>query len=210
MLRTLISMKRLIDVLFSVLGIALLAPLLLTIAFWVRLDSPGPCLFRQERVGLGGRLFDIFKFRSMRSEIAHTGDKITAAGDKRVTKAGRFLRAHKLDEMPQLFNVLRGDMSLVGPRPEVPEFVAYYPADKRDRILSVRPGITDPAALEFSEEEALLADAADPVEFYVNELLPKKLEYYERYLTSHSISLDLLLIFKTVYRVFVIPKRHDI
>src|SRR5262249_43180358 len=161
---------------------------LLLIALLVRLSSPGPALFRQARLGRGGREFAIWKFRTMRSDAA-PGPLITAAGDARVTPLGRFLRHTKIDELPQLVNVLVGDMSLVGPRPEVPKYLPCY-----DRaVLAVRPGITDPASIAYRDEEELLARFADPERAYVELVLPKKLELARAYLREQSLGRDLSL-----------------
>ena len=153
--------KRLMDWLITLALLPVALPLMAAIALWVRLDSPGPALFRQERVGRGGRLFRIHKFRTMRLHDG-SGPQITASGDARITRAGRWLRRSKLDELPQLIDVLAGDMSLVGPRPEVPRYMALYPDEARRRILSVRPGITDRAAIGFRDEERLLAASDNP------------------------------------------------
>ncbi len=189
--------KRAMDVLLTAPALVVLAPLMALIALWVRLDSPGPALFRQERVGRAGRTFRIHKFRTMR---VHDGDglQITAAGDARVTRAGRWLRRSKLDELPQLIDVLYGDMSLVGPRPEVPRYMALYPPDAREKILSVRPGITDRAAIEFRDEERILAAAADPAEAYVAHIMPVKQRYYLDYVASHSVLGDLRILWDTL------------
>ena len=133
--------KRLFDIVFAALALLLLCPLLLAVALWVRLDSPGPALFRQQRVGRGGRPFHIYKFRTMRLDAEAAGPQITVGADARITRAGAWLRRAKVDELPQLLNVLRGDMSVVGPRPEVPRYVALYPPDVRETVLGVRPGI---------------------------------------------------------------------
>ncbi len=144
--------KRLFDILCAGVGLLLLSPLLLVVAAWVKLDSPGPVMFRQERVGRFGRSFRIHKFRTMRVDAPTLGPQITIGDDARITRSGRWLRASKVDELPQLWDVLRGAMSLVGPRPEVPRYVAMYPAELRALVLSVRPGITDPASLSFRNE----------------------------------------------------------
>jgi lipopolysaccharide/colanic/teichoic acid biosynthesis glycosyltransferase len=191
--------KRLFDILASAVGLVILAPLLLLAALAVRLDSAGPALFRQVRVARGGRPFKMLKFRSMRNSAANSGPLITTAGDARITTVGAFLRRTKLDELPQLINVLKGDMSLVGPRPEVPKYVALYPADLREVILSVRPGITDEASIEFREESALLATADDPELRYIQEILPRKLELYAQYARHHSFLGDLGIILRTVF-----------
>jgi len=193
--------KRALDILAATVGLVLLSPLMLAIAVVVRCNSPGPALFRQVRVTRGGRHFEMYKFRSMRHLPAGDGAQITAAGDKRITSAGRFLRRTKLDELPQLFNVLKGDMSLVGPRPEVPRYVAMYPERLRAVILSVRPGITDEASIAFRDESALLADAPDPERKYVDEILPAKLELYARYVHERSFFGDLRIIGRTLLRL---------
>lgn len=190
--------KRLLDMLASGLGLLLLAPLLLAVAVWIRLDSPGPVLFRQTRVGRFGVPFTIHKFRTMRVE---PGAAITVGEDPRITRSGRFLRASKLDELPQLWDVLRGAMSLVGPRPELPRYVELYPKDLREQVLSVRPGITDPASLAFSHEAELLAAAADPEREYREVVLPAKLKLSAEYAARANLATDLHLIAATLGRV---------
>lgn len=190
--------KRLFDVIASALGLLVLAPLLLLVAIWIRLDSPGPALFRQIRVGRHGVPFTIHKFRTMRVE---TGAAITVGADPRITRAGRLLRQAKLDELPQLWDVLRGAMSFVGPRPELPRYVDIYPADLRERVLAVRPGITDPASLAFSREAELLAAAADPEREYREIILPAKLRLSADYAARASLPTDLRLILRTLARV---------
>ena len=190
--------KRLFDIVCSGLGLLLLAPLLLLIALWIRLDSPGPVMFLQERVGRHGRPFFIHKFRSMHVDAPAQGPQITIGADPRITRSGRWLRASKLDELPQLWDVLRGEMSLVGPRPEVPRYVALYPADLRELVLSVRPGITDPASLQFRDESELLARAADPEREYVDVILPAKLKLAADYVRHASLWGDLRLILGTL------------
>ncbi|MCV2359824.1 sugar transferase [Paucibacter sp. TC2R-5] len=190
--------KRLVDVLLSALGLVLLAPLLLAIALWIKLDSPGPVLFRQARVGRRGRLFSIHKFRTMRPDAPSLGPQITIGADPRVTRAGQVLRRSKLDELPQLWDVFRGAMSLVGPRPEVPRYVALYPVDIAELVLSVRPGITDLASIEYRDESRLLAEAADPEACYVEQVMPAKLALAARYVQTRSFSGDLTLLLRTV------------
>ena len=192
--------KRVMDLVLTVLALPLALPLMALLALWVRLDSPGPALFRQQRVGLGGRLFRIHKFRTMRLHDA-SGPQLTAAGDARITRAGRWLRRTKLDELPQLIDVLKGDMSLVGPRPEVPRYMALYPDDVRQRILSVRPGITDRAAIEFRDEERLLAASDDPEQTYVQAIMPVKQRYYIDYVERHSVVGDLRILLDTALAV---------
>lgn len=190
--------KRLFDLVFAGLGLLALSPLLLAVALWIRLDSPGPVMFRQERVGRFGRTFLIHKFRSMRVDAPATGPQITVGADPRITRSGRFLRASKLDELPQLWDVLRGAMSLVGPRPEVPRYVAMYPAELREIVLSVRPGITDPASLSFRDESEVLARAVDPEREYVEVVMPAKLRLAADYVRHASLAGDLRLILATL------------
>jgi lipopolysaccharide/colanic/teichoic acid biosynthesis glycosyltransferase len=194
-------MKRTFDLLCTLSGVLLLSPLFLLVACAVKLDSPGPVFFRQQRVGRHGRLFRIWKFRTMAVAQDGNAPRITTEGDRRITRFGQYLRRYKLDELPQLFNVAAGDMSLVGPRPEVPEYVALYPAELREIVLSVRPGITDLASIEFSDEQSRLAGAADPHECYVKEILPKKLTLYRQYVEDWSLLLDLKLIVRTLVKL---------
>lgn len=190
--------KRLFDIVLAALGLLLLAPLLLLIAAWIRVDSAGPILFRQERVGRYGRPFLIHKFRTMRVDAPQLGLPITVGADSRITRAGRFLRRSKLDELPQLWDVLRGAMSLVGPRPEVPKYVALYPAAMRELILSVRPGITDPASAAFRDEATILAQASDPEREYVESVMPRKLALSSQYVLEQSLYRDVQVIMQTL------------
>lgn len=189
--------KRLFDVLAAGAGLLVLAPLLLAVALWIKLDSKGPVLFRQVRVGRHGAPFEIYKFRTM-THRPDGGAQLTVGRDPRVTRAGRFLRHYKLDELAQLLNVLEGTMSLVGPRPEVPRYVECYPPAARSAVLSVRPGITDLAAILYKDESAILGQAPDPERAYVETILPVKLEYYQRYVRERSFWLDLRIIFRTL------------
>jgi lipopolysaccharide/colanic/teichoic acid biosynthesis glycosyltransferase len=198
--------KRIVDVLVSTIGLILLMPVFAGIAAGVKITSKGPVLFGQERIGRGGRPFTIYKFRSMVVDAASRGLPLTVGNDPRVTFFGRFLRRTKLDELPQLFNVLRGDMSLVGPRPEVAKYVAVYPPDVRDRVLSVRPGLTDRAAVTL-DEEGILAQAVDPEWTYMHEVLPQKLALYEQYVVGHGFLGDLAIIVRTVLYVALGRKR---
>ena len=191
MMRSLL-LKRLFDMAASGIGLLLLAPLLLVLAAWIKCDSAGPVFFLQERVGLCGKLFRIIKFRSMRQH--HAGPQITVGEDARITRSGRFIRAYKLDELPQLINVLLGDMSLVGPRPEVPRYVALYPADVREEVLSVRPGMTDLASVQYRSESDLLAASSDPELTYTTVILPAKLALYQQYVRQRSLWLDVRII----------------
>ncbi len=191
-----LALKRAFDLAASGIGLLLLSPLLLALAAWIRLDSPGPVFFRQERIGLRGRPFRIYKFRSMR--VDHSGPQITVGADDRITRSGHIIRAYKLDELPQLLNVFLGDMSLVGPRPEVPRYVALYPADVRAEVLSVRPGITDLASVQYRSESTLLAQSADPERTYVDTILPAKLALCRQYVRERSLGLDLKIIGMTL------------
>lgn len=194
--------KRVFDIVCAAIGLLVISPLLLVVSLLVVLDSPGPVFFRQERVGRFGRTFRIHKFRTMRHrETASAGPALTVGADARVTKVGAVLRRFKVDELPQLIDVLRGDMSLVGPRPEVPEYVGHYPESDRAIVLSVRPGITDRASLEFSDESALLATSADPHAYYIEQILPVKIRYYRQYVESNSVSGDVRIILATVGRI---------
>ena len=192
--------KRVLDVLLVTIGLILLAPLFAGIAVGVKVTSSGPVMFKQERIGLRGRPFNLYKFRSMVADASNLGPQLTVGDDPRVTPLGRFLRRFKLDELPQFFNVLRGDMSIVGPRPEVPKYVALYPRGVRERVLSVRPGLTDQAAITL-DEERMLAQAADPELTYVSEVLPSKLALYEQYVATHDLLVDLAIIARTVRRI---------
>jgi lipopolysaccharide/colanic/teichoic acid biosynthesis glycosyltransferase len=194
--------KRLFDLLAAGAGLLLLAPLLLALALWVRRDSPGPALFRQVRVGRHGVPFAILKFRTMRARADGAAPRpdlqLTVGEDARITRAGRFLRRSKLDELPQLLNVVAGHMSLVGPRPEVPRWVDRWPPDARRAVLSVRPGITDWAAILYKDENAILGQAADPERAYAETILPVKLAYYQRYVRERSFWIDLRILARTL------------
>lgn len=189
--------KRLFDWVASSLGLLVLSPVFLILALWIKLDSSGPVFFRQERVGQGGRVFRIHKFRTMVTDAERLGLQITVGTDARVTRVGHWLRKYKLDELPQLLDVWRGCMSLVGPRPEVPRYVAYYPADVRNLVLSVRPGITDLASIEFKDENEILGRADDPHLAYVQEVLPIKLKYYKDYVVNRTLMKDIQIILCT-------------
>jgi lipopolysaccharide/colanic/teichoic acid biosynthesis glycosyltransferase len=194
--------KRLLDLLGSGVGLLLLAPLLLLVTLAIKLDSPGPVFYRQLRVGRHGREFRIHKFRTMRHEPTASGPQITVGADARITRSGHWLRHSKLDELAQLIDVFVGDMSLVGPRPEVPKYVALYPAGLREQVLSVRPGITDIASIEYRHESRLLAESADPEHTYVHEVLPAKLALQARYVEQAGVWTDLVLIARTLRALF--------
>jgi len=193
-------MKRLFDLTVSLVGLIVLSPLLVIVAVLIKVTSPGPVLFQQERVGRGFRRFRICKFRTMVTDAERLGGQLTAGPDKRITSIGRILRKTKLDELPQLFNVLVGDMSFVGPRPEVPKYVELFQSDYSD-LLSVRPGITDLASLKYRHESELLGQAADPEAAYVQQILPDKIKLGKEYIRRQSLLLDLGLIAKTVLRM---------
>ena len=190
--------KRMLDLALASLALVMSAPLLLAAMAWVRIDSPGPVFFRQERVGRHGRMFRIHKLRTMRVDAPARGPAITAHADDRVTRAGRLLRRYRIDELPQLIDVLRGDMSLVGPRPELPRFVALYPDDLRAKVLAVRPGITDPASLEFVDEGELLDGSSDPERAYVEVILPRKLRRQAEYVERANCRSDLAVMARTL------------
>jgi lipopolysaccharide/colanic/teichoic acid biosynthesis glycosyltransferase len=192
--------KRTLDLSLSIAGLILALPLFALCSIAIKLDSTGPSLFRQIRVGRHGQPFVIFKFRTMVVSSGASGSKITTSGDPRVTRVGRWLRATKLDEIPQLFNVLRGDMSLVGPRPELPEYVSEYTPNQK-RILEFKPGITGPASLGFIREEELLAGQANPDLFYRCSILPRKLALDLAYCAEVSLVHDLRLLLLTVFHV---------
>lgn len=189
-------MKRVFDILASGVGLLLLSPLFLLVAVWIKLDSPGPVFYRQVRVGRYNRDFRIFKFRSMRVG-SDKGSLVTIGGcDPRVTRSGYFIRKFKVDELPQLINVFIGDMSLVGPRPEVRHYVDYWTKEQL-HVLDVRPGITDPASIKFRNENELLEKAEDPEKYYIEVIMQEKLRLYLEYVENHSFWYDIKLIFQT-------------
>lgn len=190
-------LKRAFDLSAAAIGVLLMSPLLIAIAIWIRLDSPGPVLFRQVRVGRHGALFEILKFRTMSAQ-PDPKRLLTVGRDPRITRAGHFLRKYKLDELPQLFNVVHGTMSLVGPRPEVPRYVACYPPRERDLVLSVKPGVTDWASILFKDENTILGEAPDPEQAYIDTILPAKLEHYVRYARERTFWVDLRIILRTL------------
>jgi len=189
--------KRLFDLFFAFIGLLLLSPLFILIAVAIKLRSPGPVFYAQERIGKAGKVFRVLKFRSMVPGADRMGPDITSAGDNRVTPVGRYLRKWKLDELPQLWNVLKGEMSMVGPRPELPSYVRNYTPEQRE-VLSVRPGITDLAAIQYRHEEQLLASSNDIVRFYTQVVLPHKLSLNRLYIEKLSLFLDVELILQTL------------
>jgi len=194
-------MKRLFDFIASFFGLILLIPIFVMVVLWIKLDSKGGVFFRQERVGFQGDLFRIHKFRTMVLDAEKKGKQITVGADSRITTVGGFLRKYKLDELPQLIDVLVGDMSLVGPRPEVPKYIDYYTDDEKQDVLSIKPGITDNASIEFRDENELLANSKDPEAIYINEVLPKKIALYRKYVRERSFFGDVAIIFKTIFLI---------
>lgn len=192
--------KRCADVTLALAGIVLLLPLFAFTALWIKLDSAGPVMFVHERIGRSFRPFRMYKFRTMRADGPLDGSLVTVRGDTRGTRVGRLLRRTKLDELPQLINVLRGEMSLVGPRPEVRRFVEQFRSDYEE-LLTVRPGITDPASLKYRDEEAILATAACPEEYYVQQVLPDKIQLSKKYVRSASFIGDLFILLRTIFRL---------
>ncbi len=189
--------KRIFDIVFSCLGILLISPLLIIIIIIIKLTSKGPVFFLQQRVGINGNPFYIFKFRTMVVDAEKLGRQIIVGRDPRITKAGYFLRKFKFDELPQLFNVLIGDMSFVGPRPEVQKYVDMYTDEQRE-ILKVKPGITDYASIEFSNENEILGEVEDPEEYYISTIMPTKIAFNKKYIENNNLFIDIKIILKTI------------
>ena len=192
-------LKRIFDIILSLFGLIILLPFMLIIAIFIKFDSKGSIFFKQIRVTKNGKEFKIFKYRTMRVG-SDKYSQITVGKDGRITKIGSFLRKYKLDEIPQLINVLIGDMSLVGPRPEVPKYVALY-TDEQKEILKVKAGITDYASIEFSDENDLLASEEDPEEAYIEKIMPKKIELNKKYLSEISVLTDIRIILLTIKKI---------
>ncbi|MEH7384307.1 sugar transferase [Bacillus sp. JJ1521] len=192
--------KRAIDIIVAAIGIIVLSPILLLISLFIKLDSKGPVFFKQVRVGQFEKKFEILKFRTMVVEAEKLGKQITVGKDRRITRVGHFLRKYKVDEFPQLINVLKGDMSLVGPRPEVPKYTQYYNNEQR-QIFLIRPGITDYASIKYSDESELLGRSSDPEKTYIEEIMVDKLKYNLQYLRKRSVFEDFLIIFKTIKKI---------
>jgi len=197
-----VGIKRVFDIICALCGLIILSPVLLLIIVLIKLTSTGPVFFRQTRVGQYEKLFQIHKFRTMIVNAEASGLKITVGRDPRITSIGHFLRKTKLDELPQLIDVLMGTMSLVGPRPEVPEYVQYYTNEVKAIVLSVRPGITDWASIKMIDENDILARASDPQQAYIQQILPEKLAYAVRYVQTRSLRLDVYLILLTISKIF--------
>lgn len=192
--------KRIMDIVVSAIGLVLLWPVLVVIALLIKLTSPGPIFYLAERVGQGGRVFKLYKFRSMVVDAHKLGPAVTGAQDKRITPIGRWLRRTKVDELPQMLNVLKGDMSLVGPRPEDPRYVQLYTGEQR-RVLEVRPGITSAASVAYRHEEALLS-AVDWEAYYLQTVMPAKLELDLAYIRHHNLIQDVKILWQTLLALF--------
>lgn len=193
-------MKRIFDIFFSIIGLLILSPFFIIIGILIALDSPGGVFYKQVRVGKNGKDFHLFKFRSMRTNSDKKGLLTVGGRDSRITRMGYFIRKYKVDELPQLLNVLFGDMSLVGPRPEVRRYVDLYNA-KQKKVLSVKPGITDFASIEYSNENEILGNAEDPEKVYIEEIMPAKLDLNLKYIAEQGIATDFKIIFKTIAKI---------
>ncbi|PKG84475.1 glycosyl transferase [Colwellia sp. 75C3] len=192
--------KRILDSILSFFGLICLFPVFILIAIWIKLDSPGPIFFRQSRVGQFGKAFYIHKFRTMDVGTEGMG-RLTIAGDTRITQSGKFIRKYKIDELPQLIDVLFGKMSLVGPRPEVQEFINYYPEEIKKKVLSIKPGITDFASIMMIDENSIIAQYEDPHQAYIDIILPMKQRYYLEYIETQNIFKDLYIIMLTLIKI---------
>jgi lipopolysaccharide/colanic/teichoic acid biosynthesis glycosyltransferase len=192
--------KRLFDIVFSVIGLIILSPFFAAASVLIKLDSSGPVFFRQERIGRHFKPFRIYKFRTMTADAQNKGALITVGGDKRITRIGHVLRKYKIDEMPQLLNILKGEMSFVGPRPEVREYVQLFRTDYA-KLLVIRPGITDPASLTYSEEEKVLAMSGNWEKNYICNILPDKIAMSLRYVENRSIFTDMRLVLQTILKI---------
>jgi len=193
-------LKRLFDIIGSIIGLFLLSPLFLLLSIWIKIDSKGPVFYRQKRVGKNGKLFSLFKFRSMNIGAEKNGLLTVGRNDSRITRSGFFIRKYKLDEFPQLINVLSGDMSIVGPRPEVPKYVALY-NENQMKVLQIKPGISDWASIKFSNESELLEKSENPEKFYLNEVMPQKLALNLKYVETKTIWMDFKIIFFTIKKI---------
>lgn len=193
------AVKRIFDFIASLIGVIIISPILIVVAICIKLDSKGNILFLQKRVGKNGEPFYIYKFRTMVTDAEKLGAQITVGKDSRITKVGAVLRKYKIDELPQLFNVLKGDMSLVGPRPEVPKYVELYTEEER-KVLEVRPGITDLASLRYSDENEILGKVENPEEYYINVIMKDKLKLNLEYIEKSNIIFDIYLIIKTIIK----------
>ncbi|HAT4179790.1 sugar transferase [Clostridium perfringens] len=193
--------KRTFDLFFSLIGIIITIPILILVSIMIKLTSKGPIIFKQERVGKNKKIFYIYKLRTMTDCDDRASDRqVTVINDQRITRIGRILRKYKIDELPQLYNVLKGDMSFVGPRPEVKKYVKFY-EEEYDEILKIKPGITDLASIEYIDENTIISKYSDPEKIYIEEVLPKKLMLNKRYIEEMSIKNDILLILKTIKKI---------
>jgi lipopolysaccharide/colanic/teichoic acid biosynthesis glycosyltransferase len=193
-------LKRLFDILLAVIGILILLPLFIVIALLITIDSKGGIFYIQQRIGKNGKPFGLYKFRTMHTDADKKGLLTVGGRDPRITKTGYWLRKYKLDELPQLFNVLKGDMSIVGPRPEVKKYTDLY-NDEQRKVLSVKPGITDYASIEYVDENELLAKAENPEETYVNIIMPHKLELNKKYIENNNLITDIKIILLTIKKI---------
>lgn len=193
-------MKRIFDIVFSFIGILILSPFFIIVSFLIVIDSKGGVLYKQERVGFNGSVFKVFKFRTMKPNSFSKGALTVGSRDPRITSIGYYLRKYKLDELPQLFNVLFGDMSFVGPRPEVKKYTDLYNEEQK-KVLSVRPGITDYASIKFRNENDLLSESDDPERLYIDEIMPEKLALNMKYINDNNIFKDIKIIFDTFYTI---------
>ncbi|MFN3396685.1 MAG: sugar transferase [Thermodesulfovibrionales bacterium] len=199
-------LKRSFDIIASLLGLILLIPFFIVVSILIKVDSKGPVFFSQERIGKDFKPFRIFKFRTMIQ--TNNGPLITTANDLRITRVGKYLRRYKIDELPQLFNVLKGDMSLVGPRPEVKKYVDLFDSDYR-KILTIRPGLTDPASLRYSNEEAILSQSPDYEEAYIKRILPEKINLSLEYVNNHTMMRDITIILETIFKIRNSEKSYE-
>lgn len=194
-----IFIKRIFDIIAATIGLIVLSPILIVIAIIIKNTSSGPIFFKQIRVGRNGKIFKILKFRTMVVNAEMIGKQITVGKDSRITKCGAFFRRYKIDELPQLINVVRGDMSLVGPRPEVPNYVEMYNEEQKN-VLNVRPGITDLASIRYRDENELLGSVPNPEDFYINTVMPDKLNINLEYIQKGNIFFDIYIIFETIIK----------
>jgi lipopolysaccharide/colanic/teichoic acid biosynthesis glycosyltransferase len=199
--------KRLFDIVFSFCGLTLLSPIFVMMALLIKIGSPGPIFFLQERMERNGKKFKLIKFRSMHICPAQEKKGFNPGDDARVTRLGKFIRKTKIDELPELINVLKGEMSIIGPRPEVLRYVKIYP-DKFNKILSVRPGLSDFASIKYRDEEKILSNQSDPERFYIETILPDKLRLAQQYVDAISFQTDMKIIFETLKEVLGKQRRH--
>ena len=193
-------MIRFFDFILSLVGLVVLAPIFIVLAIWIKIDSKGPVFYKQVRVGKNSIDFELFKFRSMVVGADKKGLITVGGRDPRITRSGYFIRKYKLDELPQLINVLVGDMSLVGPRPEVRKYVDLY-TDEQQKVLSVKPGITDYASIEYMDENEILGKSSDPEKTYIEEIMPEKIKYNMKYILNKNISEYFKIIFLTLLKI---------